>query len=97
MNFKPVMVVLLSPTELVPFIFSHPALREIGTTQILAIAFKKGMTMPRSISPMKFSKIEEPTIVCAQKLFDRRGLNYAPEKVKYHVVKSCDQMIELVK
>lgn len=54
------------------------------------------MTMPRSMSPIDFCKIEETTIVYARKLFDRRGLNYAPEYVKYDGVNSSDQLIKLV-
>ncbi|MCA3081813.1 MAG: DEAD/DEAH box helicase family protein [Burkholderiales bacterium] len=70
-----------------------------------AISFKEGAVKhvyfvaetKGSMSTMQLTKIEETKIECARKFFDEINRKYAPEKVKYDVVKSFDKLMELVK
>ena len=70
-----------------------------------AISFKEGAVKhvyfvaetKGSMSTMQLTKIEETKIECARKFFDEINRKYAPEKVKYDVVKSFDKLMDLVK
>jgi len=70
-----------------------------------AISFKEGTVKhiyfvaetKGSMSTMQLTKIEETKIECARKFFDEINRKYAPENVKYDVVKSFDKLMELVK
>ena len=50
-----------------------------------------------SMSSMELRKIEETKIACARKFFDHLNLKYAPENVRYDVVKGFDKLMALVK
>ena len=70
-----------------------------------AISFKEGAVKhvyfvaetKGSMSTMQLTKIEETKIECARKFFDEINRKYAPERVKYDVVKSFDKLMDLVK
>ena len=70
-----------------------------------AISFKEGAVKhvyfvaetKGSMSTMQLTKLEETKIECARKFFDEINRKYAPEKVKYDVVKSFGKLMELVK
>ena len=70
-----------------------------------AISFKEGAVKhvyfvaetKGSMSTMQLTKIEETKIECARKFFDEINRKYAPENVKYDVVKSFDKLMDLVK
>ena len=70
-----------------------------------AISFKEGTVKhvyfvaetKGSMSTMQLTKIEETKIECARKFFDEINRKYAPENVKYDVVKSFDKLMDLVK
>jgi type III restriction enzyme len=70
-----------------------------------AISFKEGTVKhvyfvaetKGSMSTMQLTKIEETKIECARKFFDEINRKYAPEHVKYDVVKSFDKLMDLVK
>ncbi len=70
-----------------------------------AISFKEGAVKhvyfvaetKGSMSTMQLTKIEETKIECARKFFDEINRKYAPENVKYDVVKSFDKLMGLVK
>ena len=70
-----------------------------------AISFKEGAVKhvyfvaetKGSMSTMQLTKIEETKIECARKFFDEINRKYAPENVKYDVVKSFEKLMDLVK
>ena len=70
-----------------------------------AISFKEGAVKhvyfvaetKGSMSTMQLTKIEETKIECARKFFDEINRKYAPENVKYDVVNSFGQLMDVVK
>lgn len=68
------------------------AFKEGAVRQVYFVAETKG-----SMFSMELRKIEESKIACARKFFDQLNLKYAPENVRYDVVNSFDNLMELVK